>query len=233
MKNILLTSFLLLLLAGQSANAGVMIDFSVNTSPLIGHPAGPFYASFQFFDIGGGAGNNGITISNFSGSVGGTEITGAGASGSLNSSVVLVDVDPMSINPGDPIGFIQQFTPGATLSFRLTFNDPIVADGDAFTFQILEDAAGQLFPITTADTSNRDAFLTVDLDSVTTPSFQTFGRSPSDPNYIALQSGPEITIVAGSANFVNSNNGVIPEPASMLVFALLGTGVLVHRRNRR
>ena len=233
MKNILLTSFLLLLLAGQSANAGVMIDFSVNTSPLVGNPAGPFYASFQFFDIGGGPANNGVTISNFSGAVGGTEIAGAGATGSLNSSLVLVDVDPMSITPGDPIGFIQRFTPGATLSFRMTFNDPIVADGDAFTFQILEDASGQLFPITTADPSTRDAFLTVDLDSVTTPSFETFGHSPSDPNYLALAAGPEITLDAGSANFVNNNNGVVPEPTSMLVFALMGTVVLVQRRNRR
>lgn len=240
---ILFQMLALLALVAPGARAGVVIDYTLDTSPLVGHAAAPFYAAFQFFDISLNPGNNSATVSNFNfgggSAVGGSEILGAGTSGDLSSTVSLSDVDPLSILPGDPIGFVQQFTPGNSLSFRVTFNDLVVADGDAFTFQILENNNGALFggipgidliTITTDDPNLSDGFLLVNLDSTTTPSIGSFGHTP---NLLLPPSvGSDFALGPGTATLQQSNNQV-PEPASLAVFAVGAVVVGLGRMRRK
>src|SRR5947209_858134 len=78
------------MLSASVSQAGVVYDVSLNTSPLIGHAAGPFSLAFQFND-GSGAGdsNNTAILSAFQfgagGSASGLPSLFGGASGSLAS----------------------------------------------------------------------------------------------------------------------------------------------------
>src|SRR4030095_11194541 len=89
---------------------------SVDTSPLVGNLAGPFYINFQLNDgAGGGSPNNTVTIQNIQfrgGSAVGTPLTTCpgGSSGNLSSSVSISDSELFN-------QFMQQFEPGTTLSF--------------------------------------------------------------------------------------------------------------------
>src|SRR5579859_8130563 len=89
--------------------ASTMFAVTLDTSPLIGHPAGPFSLNFQFTDgQGTGDANNTVTLSSFAfgggSAAGGPSLTG-GASGSLGSGVVLTDSAFFN-------AFTEGFTPG-------------------------------------------------------------------------------------------------------------------------
>src|ERR1700730_1342942 len=97
------------LLTTNICRANVTNHVSVNTSSLIGHPAGPFVLAFQLTD-GSGAGdaNNSVTLTNFqfgSGSASGTPTLIGSASGNALSSIALTDGAFLN-------AYIQPFTPG-------------------------------------------------------------------------------------------------------------------------
>src|SRR4030095_4323392 len=80
------------------AHADLIYDFSLDTSSLVGHPAGPFQLAFQLND-GSGLGNytNSITLSDFDlgvgGSAFGSPLLFGGATGDVTSIVTITDSD--------------------------------------------------------------------------------------------------------------------------------------------
>src|ERR1700755_3278438 len=99
MKRFVLLSALVAgaVVAGASPAAATSIAFhvQVNTAPLIGNPAGPFFLDFALTDGSGTlAAPNSVVVSNFNfggGSAVGAPTLTPGASGSLATSVTLSD----------------------------------------------------------------------------------------------------------------------------------------------
>ena len=141
----------------------LMFNVTLDTSGLVGHPAGPFYIDFQLNDGSSSfaRGINTATISAFTFGEGGKP-TGSpnlfgGAQGNLTTSVTLTD-DTAFYNE-----FFQSFTPGSILSFSVSLTarvDPGETP-DAFSFSILDSL---LSPIPT--TNFADAFLFININSI-------------------------------------------------------------------
>lgn len=129
------TGFFACLLAGvcQTASGDMIYNVSLDTAPLVGHTAGPFYVELSFTDGSGvDDANNTITVSNISfggGSALGSALGVGGASGSLESGVTIIDNTFLSL-------FYEQFAPGLQLSFSLdlTTNDDAGGIPDRFSF---------------------------------------------------------------------------------------------------
>jgi hypothetical protein len=146
------------LFASSLAHAQSFFDVRLNTSALIGHPAGPFYLDFQLNDgTGLGNGNNTATLSQFNfggGSLLGAATSFGGATGSLASSVTLTDTSFFN-------EFFQGFTPGSSLSFRLSLTNNVnPPTPDLFAFSILD---ADLFNIRTFSPGNSDALVLVNI----------------------------------------------------------------------
>lgn len=144
MKTLCVT-LLLVVSTASLASADVIYDVTINTAPLIGHPAGPFAIGLQLADDSG-AGNNEAVLSNFQfgaeGSPLGSPFTLGSSFGDLSSVVVLSDTTTPNI-------FTQSFVPGTTLSFVLdiTTNPDPANDSEEFGFYIL-DSTGTPIPTT-------------------------------------------------------------------------------------
>ncbi len=124
-------------LLAAAACAASAFTISLDTTVLIGHPAAPFYIEFQLNDGSGtGNGNNTALIGSFDfdgGAPVGSPLLVGGASGDLSSHVVIGDSDFLN-------EFIQQFTPGALLTFDVELS-AFVEPGpqpDQFSFAILD-----------------------------------------------------------------------------------------------
>lgn len=198
--------------------ADLALAISVDTTPLIGHPAGPFSLEFQLNDGNGtGDGNNTATLSNFlfsGGAAAGSSTLNGGATGNLTSGITLTD-------NGFFNQFIQNFSPGATLSFQLGLTTKLDSGGvpDEFSFAIL-DSSG--FEIPTLSPAN--ALLIIDLGS-NTPTVSTFR---TDTSQRPSGGGPPIDIAAPLVSNV-------PEPNSLalLVTSLLALIVRSSKCNRK
>jgi hypothetical protein len=178
--------FLLFALTVPLARAAGTTTYVVtlNTAPLVAHPAGPFSILFALTDGSGLAdGNNTISVTNvdFGGGNGlGSVTVFGGASGSLESGLTITDTSPLNL-------FSEGFSPGQVLRFTvtLTTNDDGGGTPDRITFYVL-DASGTPVP-TLAPAA--DYLLGIDLGSA--PSAPAaFGtdpsRSPSNGNPIAI-----------------------------------------------
>jgi hypothetical protein len=144
------TGALVLLLALFSATRGQAQSFtiSLDTSSLAAMSGQTFTIDFQFIDgsIFGGDANNSATIDQFDfgggGPIPGTESLSGGASGSLTSTVRIVDSDFFN-------EFTQDFVPGNLLQFRVTLTDNIGVGEDPtqggtpdqFSFALLDNGA--------------------------------------------------------------------------------------------
>ena len=165
---------LLLLTAAVSAiRADVIKTVTLDTSALGGLPGGPFSLGFELADGSGGVtgdGNNSVVLSNFQFGLGGSAsasplLTFGSVLGDLSSTVTLTDADVVS-------GFVQDFVPGDTLSFLLSFTTNVdVGTPDEFIFSILDSSFN---PIPTSSPSSLSPFLDIVLDS-DNPAIQTFG----------------------------------------------------------
>ncbi|MBZ5489495.1 MAG: NF038129 family PEP-CTERM protein [Acidobacteriia bacterium] len=188
-----------LFVMGGLVHADTLVTVTMDTSQLVGHPAGPFYLAFQLTD-GSGAGNSSTmaVLSNFQfggGASSGSPTLMGGASGDINSSVTLSDSSFLNF-------FSQQFTPGSTLTFTLSLTGSVEAGStpDHFAFSILDQAfkamptKGGLF---------FDVFLAIDLDSPN-PTLQTFA---SDPQRLPVAGG---TAVATGQPQVVAIDGIPP-----------------------
>jgi hypothetical protein len=202
------------------AHAGVIYNINMNTAPLVGHSAGPFSLEFQLNDGSGtGDANNMAILNNFlfngGAAVGSPTLTG-GATGNLVSGITLTD-------SGFFNQFIQGFTPGSSLSFRLNLSTNVDTGGtpDQFTFAIL-DRTGTELP--TLAPSFFDVFIQVDIDSAN-PLVHTYG---TDTNRIPAGGGSAINIAAPTATAVAT-----PEPTMMMLTLLGLSGIFLFRRRSR
>jgi hypothetical protein len=211
--------FVALWIASGIGQAGVVYDVSLTTSPLIGHPAGPFALEFQLTDGAGiGDANNTAVLSNFifnGGAAVGSPVLTGGVSGNLGSSIAMTDSSFFS-------QFIQNFSPSATFSFRLNLSTNIDDGGvpDEFSLSI-PDRSG--FEIPTHGAAN--ALLLIDIGS-STPAGSTsatdIGQSPN-------AGGPPIDIAAPQ---VSPAVSAVPEPGSLclLIIPLLVRALAPNRR---
>jgi len=154
------------------AAADLTFDVTLDTSPLIGNPAGPFSIELQLTDGSGpGDANNSATIDGVD--FGGGGLVGApfsfgGAAGSLASSLSLTDSDFAN-------GVVQSFDPGASLRFDVALTTTL--DTGPFPDELslsLLDGAGNPIPTT----GLLSAFVVVDIDS-SRPGIQTFAGAGS------------------------------------------------------
>lgn len=193
------------------ASANAIYNVTMDTSALVGNPAGPFYLDFQFNDGSGtNDGNNTVTLGGFNVAAAGAAMPSGGGTGDLGSSIVLTDSAFFN-------EVYQQFTPGSTLQFQLNLTTNVDAGGtpDEFTFAILWGSS--LFDIPTINPNG--AFLTVD---ITNP--LTITSSASDPTQpLGTDSG--VTIAAPSIN-PQSQSSAVPEPATLWL-GCTGFGMLV------
>ncbi len=190
----------------QTAIADEIYSVTLDTAPLVGHPAGPFYVEFAFVDGSGyGDGNNTVTASTFGfggGSALGNPIVFGGASGSLETGVTITHTSFLSL-------FYEQFAPGLQLSFTLdlTSNDDVDGIPDGFTFFVLDNSGVSLPTLAPSG----DYFLTAALGSTGTV-FNVYG---SDPSRAPSIGGP----VSIDAPTITS----VPEPRTLYLLA----GVLI------
>src|ERR1039457_6856102 len=98
MFNALKTVFLVCVFSAlcQTAIADAIYQVTLDTSSLVGHPAGPFYVYGTFTDGSGiGDANNTVTMSDFTfggGSALGSPLVFGGASGSLATGVPITEI---------------------------------------------------------------------------------------------------------------------------------------------
>jgi hypothetical protein len=194
-------------------HAQMSFRIAVNTAPLVGHPAGPFFVDFDLTDGSGtNDANNTALISNFAfgggGPVGAPTLSGE-ASGNLSTAVRLNDSHFLN-------EFIQEFTPGDTLTFDvgLTTNVDAGPTPDEFSFKILDCTQVEI-----PTTGLGDKLLLVDINS--SPIIETFASDPSRAP--ACGGGPFTPQVVPS---------VTPEPGT-LAFLLSAVGGLVVLRRRK
>lgn len=190
------------------ANAQLTYRIAVNTSSLVGNPAGPFSLDFQLNDGSAvGDGNNWATLNHFQfggGSAVGGATTFGGATGNLTSGISLADTD-WSFNE-----LYQGFLPGSWLTFDLTLSTHVDLGGtpDSFSFAILD---GNLMNLPTL-APGTDALIQIDID----------GASPAVATYASLDG-----LISVSAT-------PVPEAST---YGLCGLGLLalvaLKRRFRR
>jgi len=201
---------------GQKAIADAIYQVSLDTSSLVGHPAGPFYVYGTFTDGSGiGDANNIVTMSDFAfggGSALGSPIVFGGESGSLETGVAITDSSFFSFA-------VEQFAPGLQLSFLLdlTLNDDAGGIPDRFSFSLLDSSGVPLPTLAPSD----DYFFGADIYS-TGPIFDAYGsdtsRSPSVGNPVSI---PAPTIIAVSS---------VPEPSTKYLIGVGITCMIILRR---
>lgn len=191
MRRLLKPHLCLLVLVQATACAQVMLNVSIDTTPLVGHPAGPFYFVLAFTDGSGvGDGNNTVSVHNVSFGSGGpfsAPTLVGGAAGSLETGVTIVD------NPFAS-WFFEQFVPGDQLSFSLalTSNDEGGFSPDRLTFYIFDNSGVPLPTLAPAG----DVFFAIDLGSAH-PILSAFGSDPSRAPTV----GTPVSVAAPSIPF--------------------------------
>jgi hypothetical protein len=210
MKNNKLINHTLMLAVGLLLSAGAsqaaLYHVSLNTSALVGNPAGPFSLDFQF-NSGGDLNNNTAIISNFTFDIGGGAPFGpanliGGASGDISSVVTMSDSSAFN-------EFYQEFTPGGSLNFDLNLTQNMDGGGtpDLFSVSILDSGLGN---ITTDGVGNSLVILTID------------DTAPG---------GSIISTGTGTGSFAGISVTAVPEPSAALS-GLLAGGLMMMRRRR-
>lgn len=194
--------------------ADMIVGVQLDTSPLIGHAAGPFSINFQLNDGSGtGDANNTAQLSEFDfggGGASGVPVLMGGAAGDLAAGITITDSAFFN-------AFTGQFTPGNQLRFLLRLTTAVEQpQPDQFSFAIL-DSLGFEIP-----TQGFGPLLVIDINAPA-PVVQTFTTDPATPPLAGgdpIQMGPPEV----------QSPVPIPEPGTVV---LLATGLLVLLRWRR
>jgi hypothetical protein len=171
---------------------------------------------FQLNDGSGtGDSNNTAILNDFllnGGGPAGSPTLNGGANGNLTSGVTLTDNSFFN-------QFIQSFTPGSALSFRLSLSTNMDSGGtpDQFSFAILDKTGAEL---PTLAPGFFDVFVQIDIDSAS-PIVRTFG---TDTSRTPAGGGPAINIAAPVAA------SAVPEPGTILLFPTFLFAPLVWKR---
>ena len=164
--------------SGSGATPTVTYWVSLDTAPLIGHPAGPFSLTVQLADGSGtNDGNNAAVVGAFQFGTGGAPsatptVTGS-AFGDLSTTVSLTDSSTVNF-------FYQTFTPGTSLSFPIVVTANADAGGilDEFALYVLDNT---LTPLPTLAGAPLDIFASINL--TTSPVLKIYAgdtsRSPA------------------------------------------------------
>lgn len=207
----------LILLVCRFATADELYNVTLDTSALVGHPAGPFYVAFAFIDGDGyGDGNNTISASNFDfggGSGLGGQVLVGGVAGSLETGVTITDSSFANL-------FYEQFAPGLQLSFSLdlTSNDDVDGIPDGLSLFILDNVGN---PLPTLAPDGTNYFLSAALGS----SGAVFSLYGSDPSQSPSAGGNPVSISAPTVSPVSS-----PEPKPLwLLGGALALLIVVRR----
>lgn len=212
LKTVLVTSALCSIY--QTALGDAIYNVTLDTSSLVGDPAGPFYLYVEFTDGSGiGDANNTVTLSDVTfggGSALGSPVMFGGASGSLETGVSITDSSFLSF-------FAEQFAPGLQLSFSLdlTLNDDASGTPDRFTFFLLDSSEVALPTLAPSG----DYFFGVDLHS-TGPIFDAYGSDTSR----SLSAGGPVSIPVPSITSLSS----VPEASTLYLLggALVAMGAV-------
>lgn len=184
---------LAMIVLGGSAYADTIETVTINTSSLT---AGSYDLAFQFNDGSGTLdGNNTVTLSNFffgSGSPSGAPLAtyqglNTDGTGNLGSSVALTDSGFFNL-------FVQQFTPGSTLSFLVDITGNVDAINpqngiytpDQFAVNIF-NPQGNLIP--TNDPTGNNSFYVLSIDSTGSAQAQQYAAVPEPASLALLGSG--------------------------------------------
>lgn len=204
-----LGSTILLALFASAIHAAPIYSVTLDTSNL--SPAGTYFLGFQF---GGGTvpGDNLVSLTNFTfggGSASGVPFLVGGASGSLDSGITITNSD-------DPNILAEQFTPGSTLQFSLTFTTNYSGGTPhQFVWSILDDT---FTPIPTASNDSLSPVLTFLVDSAN-PTISTYGAFFGD------QFPAPIVTIQGQGT-------TTPEPGTWLLTGLGLAGLFTRRAIR-
>lgn len=192
---------------GTTTRADIIARVSLDTTALIGHPAGPFLLDFQLNSGGTPGVINTASLTEFQFSGGAAidpAILSGDVTGSLESHVTLTTSQPFN-------DFMQQLTPGASLAFTLDLTTNMSSDPstipDQFSFAILDSS---LVEIPTLDPSGGNTLLTINIDS-TARTALTFATDPSQP---PPAGGPSISMPPPILH------SAVPEPSSFLLAAV-------------
>jgi hypothetical protein len=181
---LLLICALTVLCSAARASEVTTYTVTLDTSPLVGHPAGPFSILFALTDGSGlSDANTRITVTNveFGGGngSGGVGLFG-GASGNLETEVVMTDSYPLTL-------FSESFTAGRFLRFTVSLRagHDVGNVPDGLSFYVLDNSGS---PIPTLSPA-ADYLVGFDLRSaeMKPQSFETdTSRLPSAGNAIAI-----------------------------------------------
>jgi hypothetical protein len=176
---------LLLLLAQTSARADEFTA-TIDTSSLIGNPAGPYQVGFALINTGSTTPDplDTATVSDitFGGGTGGAvdtnpDFTLGGSSGTLATGFSLVDSAPID-------GISAFFTPGASVSFDVTITTPDPVDEFIF---VIFNGAGQ--EIATTDPDDFLVVATPVAGAVVTPTDYSIVTTPEPGSLLLLSCG--------------------------------------------
>ena len=193
--------------------ANISVNVYLDTTPLQGSFAAPFYLEFQLNDGSGtDDGNNTAVLTNFDlgGGAAGLGLSNiGGSSGSLDTSVTITDSEFFN-------QFYQEFVPGNYLRFHLELTMLIDAgpQPDRFTMAILDCV---FVEIPTFGPGN--VLLGIDIDA--NPQFETYAGDPS--GLCACDGLPGIPLSAP----------IVPEPGTLSMAGLAAVGALLLRKRLR
>jgi hypothetical protein len=201
----------------------VAYNVSLDTSPLIGAPAGQFWLAFQISDGSGtGDGNNLAALSGFrfgTGEASGLPILIGSAYGNLSSALVMTD--------GSGVAYAAEaFNPGPTLTFQLYLTTNVDSGPlpDLFAFSILDHT---FTPIPTTAGFPFDTLLTISIDSGN-PTVNTFGgdttRGPAGGGGPIAILAPQVTPTPEPFEAV---------PLAVAIATMAGGRLIVGLRSRR
>lgn len=227
-KTVLTTLAAALAFAGIARADSYLV--TLNTAPLQTSDAGPFFLDFQLQGTGG----NTVTIDDFDfgagGAPGSSPTTYGDASGDIDGTVApAVTLD--SFDAGGYNELYETFTPGDTLSFRLTTTTNLTSNPDSFFFNILDSTTTNIptqEPSPYGEFTIENGFLYIDYNTGNPGDGIAVSTFPSDPN--TIPAGGTVAIGLIDAPSILKINPAVPLPTAWQAGTVLLLGSVLMRK---